>query len=91
MSGDGDKKPYGNGDGKVSLKELKIHHLTNGDIEQLLSYSDFTLYFVEQFPWTFLCQFPVLRPKGFTEVFFPEICVKLPYLVSGADSLSNTL
>ena len=23
MSGDGDKKPYGNGDGKVSLKELK--------------------------------------------------------------------
>ena len=23
MSGEGDKKPYGNGDGKVSLKELK--------------------------------------------------------------------
>ena len=23
MSGYGDKKPYGNGDGKVSLKELK--------------------------------------------------------------------
>ena len=23
MSGEGDKKPYGDGDGKVSLKELK--------------------------------------------------------------------
>ena len=74
------------------LKE-PVCNVPNGDIKQFVTNSYLPLYLVEQLPCAVLCQFPVLRPQGFTKVLFLLRCPgrELPHITRCVDPIQTNI